>query len=133
MRTTSENRTEKREESKQLISEIKRVCERLSWSQKELAEKIYLELNDDDNEKNIESFYFAFVKQLQRATTHPERLKEYLSIMSNLPEFKKSNLVLNKYTPLDHLSDFIQYEMLRISKDLDKKFHAIEIAKDSEK
>lgn len=133
MRTTSENKTEKREESKQLILEIKRVCERLSCSQKELAEKIYLELNDDDNEKNIEAFCFAFVKQLQRTTTHPERLKEYLSIMSNLPEFKKSNLVLNKYTPLDHLSDFMQYEMLSISKDLDRKFHAIEIAKDSEK
>lgn len=133
MRTTSENRTEKLEESKQLISEIKRVCERLGWSQKELAEKMYLELNDDDNEKNIEAFCFAFVKQLQRTTTNPERLKEYLSIISNLPEFKKSSLVLNKYTPLDHLSDFIQYEMLSISKDLDKKFHAIEIAKDCEK
>lgn len=96
MRTTIENRIEKLEESKQLISEIKRVCERLGWSQKELAEKIYLELNDDDNEKNIEAFCFAFVKQLQRTTTNPERLKEYLSIISNLPEFKKSSLVLNR-------------------------------------
>ncbi|HCI75904.1 MULTISPECIES: hypothetical protein [unclassified Psychrobacter] len=133
MRTTSENRTGKWEESKQLILEIKRVCERLGWSQKKLAEKIYLELNDDDNEKAIKAFSSTFVKRLQRSTTHPEQLKEYLSIISNLPEFQKADIVRNQYIPLGHLSDFIQKEILSISRGLDKKLHDIEIEKDWEK
>lgn len=133
MRTTSKNRQERMEESKQLISEIKRVCERLGWSQKDLAEKIYLELNDDDNEKSIKAFSSAFVKRLQRSTTHPEQLKEYLSIISRLPEFQKADMVRNQYIPLGHLSDFIQKEILHISRGLDRKFHDAEIKKYWEK
>lgn len=132
MRTKKEIKEEQLEESKQLILEIKRVCEQLGLSQKELAKKIYLELNDDDNEQYIKDFSFAFAKQIQRPTTQPERLKEYLSIISRLPEFKKSDLVRNKYIPLGNLSDFMQDEMLRISKDLDIKLRDKEIEQDWE-
>jgi hypothetical protein len=132
MRTKKENKEEQLEESKQLISEIKRVCEQLGLSQKELAKKIYLELNDDDNEQGIKDFSSAFAKQIQRPTTQPERLKEYLSVISRLPEFRKSDLVRNKYIPLGNLSNFMQEEMLRISKELDKKLRDKEIEQDWE-
>lgn len=133
MKTKSENREERMEESKQLILEIKRVCERLGWSQRDLAEKLYIELNDDDNEKSIKAFSSAFMKRLQRSTTHPDQLKKYLSIISRLPEFQKANMVRNQYIPLGHLSDFIQKEILDISRDLDRKLHDAEIEKDCEK
>jgi hypothetical protein len=132
MRTKKEDKEEQLEESKQLILEIKRVCEQLGLSQKELAKKIYLELNDDDNEQCIKDFSSAFAKQIQRPTTQPERLKEYLSVISRLPEFRKSDLVRNKYIPLGNLSNFMQEEMLRISKELDKKLRDKEIERDWE-
>ena len=132
MRTKKENKEEQVQESKQLILEIKRVCEQLGLSQKELAKKIYCELNDNDDEKEIKDFSSAFAKQIQRPTTQPDRLKEYLSVISRLPEFKKSDLVRNKYIPLGNLSNFIQEEMLRISKELDKKLRNKEIDQDWE-
>jgi ribosome-binding protein aMBF1 (putative translation factor) len=127
MRTQKEIKEEQLKENKQLISEIKRVCEQLGLSQKELAKKIYLELNNDDNEKGIKAFSSAFAKQLQRPTTQQKKLEEYLSIISRLPEFKKSDLVRNEYIPLGHLSDLMQNEMLKISNELDKKFRDKEI------
>lgn len=132
MRTKKEIKEEQLKESKQLILEIKRVCEQLGLSQKELAKKIYCEQNDDDNEKGIKDFSSAFAKQIQRPTTQPERLKEYLSVISRLPEFRKSDLVRNKYIPLGNLSNFMQEEMLRISKELDKKLRDKEIERDWE-
>lgn len=133
MRTKKEIKEEQLEESKQLILEIKRVCEQIGLSQKELAKKIYVELNDDDNEKCIKDFSSAFAKQIQRPTTQPERLNEYLSVISRLPEFKKSDLVRNKHIPLGHLSDLMQNEMLKISKELDEKFRHKETEEDWEK
>jgi hypothetical protein len=127
-----EIKEEQLEESKQLILEIKRVCEQLGLSQKDLAKIIFHELNDDDNEKHIKDFSYVFAKQIQRPTTQPERLKEYLSVISRLPEFKKSDLVRNKYIPLGNLSNFMQEEMLRISKGLDVKLRDKEIQQDWE-
>jgi hypothetical protein len=132
MRTLSEDKEKNLEESKQLISEIKRVCEQLGWSQKELAEKIYHERNDVGNEEELKTFSFILAKQLQRPKTPPEKLQDYLYIISRSPEFKKSDLVLNKYIPLGNLSDIMQDEMLRISKELDKKLRDKEIEQDWE-
>lgn len=132
MRTKKENKEEQMEESKQLILEIKRVCEQLGWSQKKLAEKIYNERNDVGNEEELKVFSFILAKQLQRPKTPPEKLQDYLYTISRSPEFKKSDLVRNKYIPLGHLSDFMQDEMLKISKELDEKFRNKEIEEDWE-
>ena len=99
----------------ELQSEIKSILATLKWSQKKFARVIYAEKNDFDNEDEISRFEELLKKDLSRPTTKPERLVEYLRILSLQDEFQKSGMVLPIYTKSGILSETMEEGMKDIS------------------
>ncbi len=69
------------DEVKQLQTAIKFRLAEMGMSQAELAEKIFVEDHDEDDELALEYFIGALKKQLNRASTSPEKLRRYLEIL----------------------------------------------------
>ncbi|MED5602844.1 hypothetical protein [Alloalcanivorax sp.] len=104
-------------ETIELQEQIKQVIRELGWSQNLLARKIYTEIHDVDNDREIESFQERLKKELQRPTTKPDKLKRYISIIYRHPEAEHLDKTLNKYVPLGHISEYLSKGMKAISKD----------------
>lgn len=66
---------------KQLQTTIKQKLEELGISQAALAEKIFVEDHDEDDEAALARFTETLKKQLQRASTPAEKLHRYLEIL----------------------------------------------------
>ena len=69
------------DEVKELQAAIKRRLAEKGMSQAALAEKIFVEDHDDNDEIALASFTEALKKQLNRASTSPEKLRRYLEIL----------------------------------------------------
>lgn len=69
------------DEVKQLQAAIKSRLTEKGMSQAALAEKIFVEDHDEDDETALASFTEALKKQLNRASTSPEKLRRYLEIL----------------------------------------------------
>lgn len=70
------------DEVENLQAQIKRRLKETGKSRKNLAEMIFAEDHDDDNdEKARAQFVESFKKQLNRPTTPPEKLQRYLEIL----------------------------------------------------
>ncbi|ADZ91980.1 hypothetical protein [Marinomonas mediterranea] len=101
--------------TQKLQTEIKSILGKLKWSHKKLARVVYAERNDFDNEDEIVRFEESFKKDLSRPTTKPERLSEYLMILSQQDEFQKSGMILPVYTKSGVLSETMEEGMKDIS------------------
>lgn len=99
----------------ELQSEIKGILATLKWSQKKFARVIYAETNDIDKENEIARFEESLKKDLSRPTTKPERLVEYLRILSLQDEFQKSGMILPVYSKSGLLSETMEESMKDIS------------------
>ncbi|MFM2483769.1 hypothetical protein [Celerinatantimonas yamalensis] len=97
---------------------LEKVLNSLGWSKKRLAREVYVELNDDDNEKEILNFEDKVKKEFQRSTTKKEKFEFYLKIISNHREFKKLDLVVPNYKSSNLLSDSLTDGLSQISKEL---------------
>lgn len=69
------------DEVKQLQAAIKSRLTEKGMSQAALAEKIFVEDHDEDDEAALASFTEALKKQLNRGSTSPEKLRRYLEIL----------------------------------------------------
>lgn len=69
------------DEVKQLQAAIKLRLAEKGMSQAELAEKIFVEDHDETDSSALECFIEALKKQLNRASTSPEKLRRYLEIL----------------------------------------------------
>ncbi|MCK7596466.1 hypothetical protein M0G74_04175 [Microbulbifer sp. CAU 1566] len=106
-------------ETTRLQQEIKQLIDELGWKQNLIAEKIYYEENDTDNEDELRRFQERFKKELSRGTTKPERLKKYLSMIPDLPGAEGIDLVSNKFVPTGAISDALVTGLKAISKEID--------------
>lgn len=66
---------------KQLQATIKHRLTEKGMSQADLAERIFVEDHDEDDEAALAQFTEALKKQLNRPSTPPEKLRRYLEIL----------------------------------------------------
>lgn len=87
---------------KQLQDEINAMQKLLGWTKARLAEVIYCELNDedDDEDASIQKFTASLKKKLTRDSTPPELLKRYIRIISNHDDYRKAGRVVANPTRL---------------------------------
>lgn len=106
--------------TKELQNDIKNLISRLGWSQKKCAREIYFEMyeviNDDEECRFVENFK----KELARSTIKPERLAEYLNIISRHREVEKLNIIKPSLADDNCLSETFKQEMKKISKSIGK-------------
>ncbi len=76
---------------------IRNYQAKLNWTLNDLANALYVELHDDDDLNKQAKFRETLKKQLQRSSTPNEKLKRYLQIIEQVPDFKRLNLVANKH------------------------------------
>jgi len=108
-------------ETKELQNEINDLLAKLGWSKNKAAKIIFMEQNEsDDDEEHIKRFQRSFVKDLSRDTIKPKKLAEYLRILFMQKEVKKLGLILPNYQKTGFLSSFMEDEMLKISKEINK-------------
>ncbi len=101
--------------TKDLQIEIKSMIRKLKWTQKRLAREIYTETHEYDNDIEIGRFEESLKKDLSRDSTKPERLMEYMKIISRHDDFKKLDLIIPVYVSTETLSPLMKDEMKRIS------------------
>jgi len=112
-----------KQESHELLSQIKGLRAELGWSQKKLARILYSELHEWDDEDEICRFQEKLKKELQRPTTKPNRLKVYLDVMVRHPEAQKLDVVMNRYIAQESISSSLGNGMKDISSEIDNIYN----------
>jgi len=100
--------------------EIKSVISMLGWSQNRLAREIYVATYKYDDDDEINKLEGRLKKELSRATSKPERLLEYLAIISRHNEFKNLDIILPLYVECDSLKSTLKVGLKKISKKITK-------------
>lgn len=106
--------------TKDLQCEIITLMNRLGWSKKQLARIIYHEREEHDDAKQIKRFEESFRKELDRPTTKPEKLQEYLQIIYRQREYKNLDLVVPVYRGKKVLSPTMQEGLKKLSRDISR-------------
>jgi len=112
-----------KQESHELILQIKELIAELGWTQNKLARILYTELYDWDDEDEILKFQERIKKELQRTTTKPDKLRRYLELIVGHPEAEKLDVVLNRYVPQGSISVSLIKGMESISSEIDKAYN----------
>ena len=108
-----------KQESLEILSQIKDLIAELGWSQNKLARILYTELHEWDDEDEILKFQEKIKKELQRPTTKADRLNTYLDVLIRHPETQKLDVVLNRYIPQKSISSNLSKAMESISSEID--------------
>ncbi len=102
--------------------EIKSIISKLGWSQNRLAREIYVATYDSedhiDSDDEMHKLEEKLKKELSRNTTKPERLIQYLEVISRHNEFKNLNLVIPTYIESTRFSASFKSSMSTISKNI---------------
>lgn len=113
--------------TKQLQKQIRDILDELGWSFRKLADVVYearyAEDSDDFGEREeIKKLAEKIKKHLCRETTPELKLREYLTIIQQHPDFMQFNLgmVMPQYLKHENLGDDLRVRLERISKDLDE-------------
>lgn len=112
-----------KQESHELLLQIKELIAELGWTQNKLARILYTELYEWDDEDEILKFQERLKKELQRTTTKADRLRIYLDLIIRHPEAEKLDVVLNRYVPQDSISLSLRKSMENISSEIDKAYN----------
>ena len=112
-----------KQEVLEVQSQIKSLAAELGWTQNRLAQILYTELNEWDDDNEILKFQERLKKELQRSTTKIDRLKKYLEIVVSHPEAQKLDVVFNKYVPQNAISSSLSKEMGKVSKEIDSVYN----------
>ncbi|MEZ8822868.1 elongation factor Ts [Vibrio amylolyticus] len=112
--------------TKQKQKQIQKALDALGWSHSQLASVLYDELNANDDFKetdkeDIRKLGQNIKKQLQRESTPDERLKQYLSILSEHPDYQalKLGTVLPKYVEHECINSDLTDQLTELSAELD--------------
>lgn len=114
-----------KQESLEILSQIKELIAELGWSQNRFARILYAELHEWDDEDELLKFQERLKKELQRPTTKPDRLKAYLDLIVRHPEAEKLDVVLNRYVPQNSISLSISKGMESISSEIDNAYNKV--------
>ena len=112
-----------KQEALEVQSQIKSLAAELGWTQNRLAQILYTELNEWDDDDEILKFQERLKKELQRSTTKVDRLKKYLEIVVSHPEAQNLDVVFNKYVPQNAISSSLSKEMGKLSKEIDSIYN----------
>src|SRR5690554_81200 len=112
-----------KQESHELLLQIKGLIAELGWTQNRLARILYSELNEWDDEDEIFRFQEKLKKELQRPTTKADRLKVYLDVMVRHPDAQKLDVVMNRYIPQGSISSSLSKGMKDISTEIDNAYN----------
>lgn len=112
-----------KQETLEIQSQIKSLAAELGWTQNRLAQILYTELNEWDDDEEILKFQERLKKELQRSTTKVNRLKKYLEIVVSHPEAQKLDVIFNKYVPTNAISSSLSKEMVKVSKEIDNVYN----------
>lgn len=112
-----------KQEVLEIQSHIKSLAVELGWTQNRLAQILYTELHEWDDDDEILKFQERLKKELQRSTTKVERLKKYLEIVVNHPDAQKLDVVFNKYVPQNAISSSLSKEMAKVSQEIDNVYN----------
>lgn len=112
-----------KQEALEVQSQIKSLAAELGWTQNRLAQILYTELNEWDDDNEILKFQERLKKELQRSTTKIDRLKKYLEIVVSHPEAQKLDVIFNKYVPQNAISSSLSKEMGKVSKEIDNVYN----------
>ena len=112
-----------KQESHELLLQIKGLIAELGWTQNRLARILYSELNEWDDEDEIFRFPEKLKKELQRPTTKADRLKVYLDVMVRHPDAQKLDVVMNRYIPQGSISSSLSKGMKDISTEIDNAYN----------
>ncbi len=107
-------------ETKHLQNEIKKLIDGLNWSQKQLGEAVYFSRYDDEDETEIQRMVEKVKKHLTRPTTKPEILAQYINVIANHPEYRKTQRVIPCYVSLGEFNPQFEQEMKGISQSITK-------------
>jgi 3-hydroxyacyl-CoA dehydrogenase len=66
----------------------------IGWTNTQLANVIYCELHEEDDDELMNKFAEKLKKQLKRDTTSPELLQRYIQLISNHHDFRRADFVL---------------------------------------
>ncbi|MEZ9652792.1 elongation factor Ts [Vibrio lentus] len=113
--------------TKQKQKQIQKALDALGWSHSQLASVLYDELNASDDFKETDKDYIRKLgqnikKQLQRESTPDERLKQYLLILSEHPDYQalKLGTVLPKYVEHECINCDLTDQLTELSAELDQ-------------
>tara|TARA_R110000868_G_C10959968_1_gene768415 strand:- start:3119 stop:3490 length:372 start_codon:yes stop_codon:yes gene_type:complete len=112
-----------KQESHELLLQIKGLIAELGWTQNRLARILYSELHEWDDQDEIYRFQEKLKKELQRPTTNADRLKVYLDVMVRHPEAQKLDVVMNRYIPQGSISSSLSKGMKDISSEIDNAYN----------
>ena len=112
-----------KQEVLEVQSQIKSLAAELGWTQVRLAQILYTELNEWDDDDEILKFQERLKKELQRSTIKINRLKKYLEIVVSHPEAQKLDVIFNKYVPQNAISSSLSKEMGKVSKEIDNVYN----------
>jgi len=107
-----------KDQLKEKQQELKEWLKKLGLSQRVFAERIFYEINESDNEKEINQFFERFKQSLRRESTDIGLIESYLKILYQQNEFLKLGLVVHEPYCDDEFSDAFNKRMKKISKDI---------------
>ena len=112
--------------TKQKQKQIQKALDALGWSHSQFASVLYDELNPNDDFKetdkdDIRKLGQNIKKQLQRESTPDERLKQYLLILSEHPDYQalKLGTMLPKYVEHECINNDLTDQLTELSAELD--------------
>ena len=111
---------------KQKQKQIQHTLDALGWSHHQFASVLYDELNNNDDFKEtdkdeIRKLGQNIKKQLKRESTPEERLKQYLKILAEHPDYQalKLGMVVPKYVEHDCINNALANQLTELSAELD--------------
>jgi len=103
--------------TKELQEEIKRLLNKLKWSQKRLGRELYFAKHEyEDDNLELKRYEEKVKKDLTRKTTKIGVLETYLDLISQHNEFKNIGFEIPTYMSSGVLGDEMEIEMEKISK-----------------
>ncbi len=82
------------EQVKQLQVQIKSMQKQLGWTNTQLANAIYCELFEEDDDDGMQKFAETLKKQLKRDSTPTELLQRYIQLISRHQDYRRAGLIV---------------------------------------
>lgn len=106
-------------ETRELQRQLKDISASVGWSQNKLARVLYNELYAMDDEEGVRRFQERLKKALQRDSTKPEKLEQYLTIAHRCQTAQKQQEHFRRPEKVGYISETMSIEMKRITAEID--------------
>ncbi|WP_218352510.1 hypothetical protein [Alteromonas lipotrueiana] len=106
-------------EAQELQRQLKDLCASAGWSQNKLARVLYRELYSQNDDAGARRFQERLKKALQRDSTKPERLEQYLAIAHRCQVTEKQQQHFHRPEKNGYISETMSIEMKRITAEMD--------------